>query len=1147
MPALLFPSDDVLRLALAAGVIPPAVAAGPVSAGIDDAGRVWAEAAPEVVRDGLAALQRLGARLHGSAGQPQRVYHSWHQLLPLRPTPAGPTPGPVLIDLPDDRLARFAARVLRHAPQPVELDFLPRPEGPGRCRIRLQTLPPLLTVGDWLAEPSRVYDGIAPGVWARRGWAHPLADQIRPPDGAAVLLDPDREWTVVPADTPYRSSAEYRVGSRVTAVPEYDPAAPTVGVLLTLRPRREAGRDEFWVLPGDGEEAFRAYLLEADERTLRGCRVAVLAAGSHRRVVLRGARDGEGPLAAWAGRAFTTHPGLPRLLVPATLALRPTARRNRVAAAFGVSDHGLVWLDPASAGGYHTNRADAVRFRPASDLVEYHAPPVTRLAAAWGVDTPFAFEPIGPVVGPGPLPADPEPRPPRAGDGWLTRSLDRIAKKLRGPRPAPTDRPSRPAATPAVAAGDEPEDPGTPDIPAPSDWAARRAELESRVIHDLPGLSGGGRADLWAEVAELAAATGAHADAGLCWANAIWEAENPPPEWFDGWVRAETRLAKLTRPVGDLGEALTLTTRRVPPRLVAAYLAWCGAQPVPPADFPDRLPRLLALLDDRQDKLPLRAAWLARAAAGGLADGDPLGLARWRDAVFRRLADVGPTLDLDAPGFVRFHGRPGGDRFLAARDWLLRMREPAQRWLARQASPRRLEWFGLDPETDATAGYIDLMFAWGASRLGERNTGRDWEEAAAGVLGRPPGAGDAGVHAVLLAAFRHRIREAQQGRPERPGLPADVLPAYGQLSDFQRYVVDRLRRASGILEPVDRVNPYRGRDAVEFLGGDPLGRRLRRLGELQSGDDLDREVRAVLALAAADPAPAVLPRVVLAAVSAAPRLPADTALEVLGAVPAAVRLTPEWFWAARGQPTGQGGRLEDVLSRFLDATARAAPAFDAPDVLRDLARYLTEPTAPPAPVPQAALGPVAGRFFRALRRCGLRSEAEALLERAAPPGPATADDLVHRVGFAVGWLAVGNEAAATRLLDEARARLFAVGSLPPRPRSQLAVGYAAALGHAPPRLALGRLEEIIQRLDGVHAPGSANRYFTPAVLELVDVIVRSVVSDDFALGPEVRGWLDDHEFGTRRRISRDLDAVLAAAGLTAAGAPPDVPGRGRRG
>jgi hypothetical protein len=48
---------------------------------------------------------------------------------------------------------------------------------------------------------------------------------------------------------------------------------------------------------------------------------------------------------------------------------------------------------------------------------------------------------------------------------------------------------------------------------------------------------------------------------------------------------------------------------------------------------------------------------------------------------------------------------------------------------------------------------------------------------------------------------------------------------------------------------------------------------------------------------------------------------------------------------------------------------------------------------------------------------------------------------------------------------------------------------------------------------------------------LIDAVVRSVVTDEFTLGPAVRGWLDDDEFLIRGRIHRDLAAVLREQNL----------------
>ena len=143
-----------------------------------------------------------------------------------------------------------------------------------------------------------------------------------------------------------------------------------------------------------------------------------------------------------------------------------------------------------------------------------------------------------------------------------------------------------------------------------------------------------------------------------------------------------------------------------------------------------------------------------------------------------------------------------------------------------------------------------------------------------------------------------------------------------------------------------------------------------------------------------------------------------------------------------------------------------------------------------------------------------------------PRSQATTDVFDPQFGVAVGWFAVGDEEAGTRILDDARNRLFVARTGDDRDRTELAIAYAEALGFAPPRIALGRLEEIFQLLDRVTVTGSTNRYFTLKPLQLIDAVVRSVVTEDFALGPSVRGWLDDDEYLIRRRIHRDMTTVL---------------------
>jgi hypothetical protein len=433
------------------------------------------------------------------------------------------------------------------------------------------------------------------------------------------------------------------------------------------------------------------------------------------------------------------------------------------------------------------------------------------------------------------------------------------------------------------------------------------------------------------------------------------------------------------------------------------------------------------------------------------------------------------------------------------------VREPALRWVAGHATGGRLQWAGLDADTDATAAYADLLFAWGLSRVGAAAASREREAAAAGVLARA----GADVHAVLLAAFRHRVREARRARPERAGLPRPARAGYDRLPPLGRYAVDKLRAHCGVLEPGERVNPYRGRNRPGYLGTDALARRLSALPDL-GPDALADEVRAVLA---ADPGPAGRSRLAVGLAPVLTMLPPDLAAEAVGLIPTALLGLGEWAYETRSDGTDLSAPLADLLL----AAADAAAVLDAPDVLVAAVRFLLGPAAPPPAVTGPALAAVGVRFFRGLRRCGLTAEARELLRRFA--------GLSADVGFAAGWYAAGDDDTALALLDAARERLLAADA---RPDPRAAVGYAAALGHAPPSLALGRLEELFHRLGPLPTRGSTNRYFTLRPLELIDAAVRAAVGDDLALGPAVRRWLDDDEWAVRRRVSRDLDRALAA-------------------
>lgn len=1140
MPALFFPNLDALRLVLVSGAVPPDTARRPARAGFDDNGRLWLEPSEMPPREALAAMARLGVRAHGDGGVPTEPVGCWADLLPLRPAPPFPA-ATVLFELPDSLLARFVAEVRRLTRGPVGVRLLPSEAARGAAWVTVPA-PPAGLMLRW-AEPDSPVEAFAEqaaGVWVRVGWEHPLAEHLAVADGTLLFLRPPRSVAVRPGRIPTPNPDELRLPAR--PAPKMR-SRPPAGIPIPLRLGRASRtpREALWVFSGPAVAEFWDFCRTADESLIRRFEAATVSTGGEECVLLRcaGKKTTVPPVTA-AG--YYPDPRAAGLYVPAGRVLRPAVRANELARVLGLAANRVVWVEPDADGLAAPHAAPAAAFRTLTEWVSYTPPEPVRLSADATRVEPFALlwpvvedrpEPVEPDTPPPAAPPTPREADPLAGPGWLARLAGRFRRQSRkaegipesGPvpippprRPAPKERVHRKlASADALLHGQA--------------RAAHRHDLEARLLADFPRLGPEERASRWAELAAVYGATGKPHDASVCWVNAIWESDPPPPGWLEQWFLCECRAAKLpptTRPDRWLSEPGRFESARV----LAAYCT-AAAYFAPPGELAADLPRILAFLDAHADALPVRAAWLARFALTRQCDGDALGLARWRDRLLGRLRDRGPGLDLDSPSFLRFHGTASADRFQTAKDWLARVGEEILKWVKKLGTGGRLQWAGIDPETDATAEYARLMFAWGLGCLGEWTRSRNWAARARKVLTRTAAPGtDPAVHAFLADVFAHRIRDAQEGRPARPGLPDDLRDRFDKLGYFSRYAVDQFRDHSRVLEPADRVRAYRGLDVRPFRGSDLLGERLHVLADRTDPAAIAEEARHLLALCAADPSPATVPRVALTLLDLAPQLEEPLVPGVLALLPPAL----DWMEAAvQSGPWGadeRAAKFPRYQARLLEAGFGVAAWFGQWSAVAPTVGYLTRRVAAGQHDLRRALELAAGSVFRSFRKLGFRAEAEALL-RALDPGievPPGDPFPPARLGLAVGWFAVGDEDAGNRILNEARERLYLAGA-DERERTELAIAYAEALGFAPPGIALGRLEEIFQRLDRVSVKGSTNRYFTLKPLELIDALVRAVVTEDFALGPAVRGWLADDEFLIRRRIHRDLAAVLREQGI----------------
>src|SRR5262249_13459448 len=100
--------------------------------------------------------------------------------------------------------------------------------------------------------------------------------------------------------------------------------------------------------------------------------------------------------------------------------------------------------------------------------------------------------------------------------------------------------------------------------------------------------------------------------------------------------------------------------------------------------------------------------------------------------------------------------------------------------------------------------YASLIFGFGLARLGQPDGARELLSRAQATL-----AGRDEAHQFLSRAYGSRIQQALDGQRHSGPLPVDLLQELEIMERLQRYVVDRLRKHSRILEADERINPYR--------------------------------------------------------------------------------------------------------------------------------------------------------------------------------------------------------------------------------------------------------------------------------------------------------------------------------------------------
>jgi hypothetical protein len=451
---------------------------------------------------------------------------------------------------------------------------------------------------------------------------------------------------------------------------------------------------------------------------------------------------------------------------------------------------------------------------------------------------------------------------------------------------------------------------------------------------------------------------------------------------------------------------------------------------------------------------------------------------------------------------------------------MLRLRDIVQEWLRQPewwaSHHREKEVFVWEPKT---AAYADLMFAVGLARLGAREASDSlWDGARAALLAEPgsfvPSADEPlsskdrkryrnwerrratedpkMLHQAILRLFEYRRQQALQALPHAGRTPDECIPSKDVLGHRLVYVVDRLRQQSRILEPEDRIDPYR-------IWRARLSRTAQLAIEIEAltdREEIARRTRELLAGAATSRAGERY-EIFGTALRFARRAGAEFVQEVLS------RLLERPISPAASLPDAR-----DLGWAFQAALVEAA-RLDTGDALPRLLTVVEEwlrgqPLscalwALPAPdeetIPPQRLHLLADGIERILTEVLGWEPASQITNVFAPEREPDAirNRSVFLLLFLAGhWSVQGRGQRATAVLDAAL-RLLTVGDGNTRNRTEFARAYAVTLRWVPVDEARARLEALYVDCRGIDDTYSTGEHYNLSRLEVIDATVRTAV------------------------------------------------------
>ena len=1159
---LCFPDLDTLRLAATTTLLPAELTVAPAGVRFEPDGRIFLETEGKVSKKAAADLTALNvSALKAMPGLSEKL-SCWAQAIDAEreESPQLTAQTPVIFELASPtRLPQLVGEMLRLGNDRQSYCWLDT--GSSR-RILLRVVgPPYYTLLQSIEPqaPGAVADLVAfvergPRVWVQIGFKHPFAERIKLPEDRMLLIRPGRDWLHLD-NPPFQDIYDALQFTLATEERAWQPvpSPEKLTVPLKLAPGNAADVPEFWVLRNDAAARLDTFVRDADDRLVQQLRFAVSEpdAGGERIIALRLSPSKlPAPVLDLPGAVgFKPYFRLTNLFVPTGSRLHPQLRRDAVRTLLAGDPDRAVWLRPDAHGDFVPESISEDAFRPLENWVDYILETSGEPLKAWIASTAFDFESF--VCSDG---------------GTKPRGPDRGPKERARARETDSHTPLQPDA----AAGIEPDAKHAPgsNLQKPveearraDEWKLRRQTLQDEFQRLDGGLDQPERQSLWPALARANTGAGDPAEAAICWVNAMWEFDSPPAELVRGWYETEhpNRGELLGAGVVEERELDSLLTSQNPDRIevrrLASSVLMCLTRDPSPDWLRARLPAIQHYLEVNDAKLPVRAVWLLGLELAARTGADVLGLARVRDRILQRLLDSGLNAETDLPFFLRTAGLKDSERVRLVRDQAGTLHRACRHWAEAAAlSPTATG----ARDNRQTLPYIDLLFAYALAKLGENSAARTLlADAEKGMEPRSQTDAKALTNRYLFQGFRHRVEEALAGKPPAVALPKELVAAIDNLNvlgkgiansphAFANFAITRMRQQSTILEPQERINPY----AHIMSDGDDFLKALNRIETIRDPVELSRHIRLLYrgGIGGKDPRPLLAVRLLTlhAAMPWAFRVGDAFTFELLGLVPDVLRVDA----ALESVP-----ELNRIQGQLLERSLFFAAHFDRRDlVARLLDQFAILVGTKSADQRFDLVNSVAGQGLRSLRKLGLRDEIDKLLKRildSVLEGKTQAQLKVRYaarpeqwwrvlqtlLNMASGWLSFGNYDQANPILDEARAELLApnrpANAPPPVEFTKLAQGYIAAVAQGSSESGLNRIAELFRQMDPTRVPVaySTAPYYSRLHLNIVEEVILAIISDDFALGPGGRRWLDEDEFLVRRRIHRDMQTTLATSRL----------------